>query len=91
MTKDREFTFGKTFLGGKKCPAAAAGYDPAQHAVPATQFDELVHQETGNEFGFVDEETSKRNWLRAIEEADLTHVQQYGRKVAHELGWLDDD
>jgi len=95
---ERKFAYGRDKVGGCKCPATTAGYNPSNgnSSTPvAEEYDSIVVKIISDKKAVptVEEEKAKEAWLKAIEKM----AQKYGKEsfnyktgvdVAEELGWM---
>jgi len=102
--ENRDFAFGRNETDGCSCPAVTAGFDPITNETllsVAEQYDDEIQTDVGISHGVVDESKAKEAWLNVIEhygdfddeEMHPTYREEReeARKIAAELGWLDDE
>lgn len=99
-----QFAFGANEHEDCVCPAVAAGYNPeSSHrgGVPgllevAETYDLMAEDHHPDYFGVISEDEAKESWLKMmneVEDREGKNSDQYhaARKVADELGWLDEE
>jgi hypothetical protein len=94
------FAFGSNKEDGYPCPALAAGYNPGkrpENTVVAGKYDEKVAAAMEFGWGTVSEREAKEAWLKVLREQERKGAlgdslkKEFARKVAAELGWLEDE
>ena len=96
----RKFAYGRDKVGGCKCPASTAGYDPSsgeESTVVAEQYDEILYSneifKKHQDDRIINEEKAKEAWLQAVERTaqyygENSNFHQVAVNIAEELGWM---
>lgn len=100
--ENRDFAFGHNTVGSCDCPAVKVGKDPITNdrvLVVSEMYDDELRKETDSATGTISESRAKEAWLNVIEWYDEQEgllpkhreEREEARKIAAELGWLDDE